>query len=26
MGLYGERVGAIHIVCGTKDAADRVLS
>jgi len=25
-GLYGERVGAIHFVCGTKDAATRCLS
>jgi len=26
MGLYGERAGAIHFVCKSKDAADRVLS
>lgn len=26
MGLYGERVGAVHIVCNSKDVADKVLS
>jgi len=26
MGMYGERVGAIHFVCKSKDAAERVLS
>ena len=26
MGLYGERTGALHFVCGTKDIAERVLS
>jgi aspartate/tyrosine/aromatic aminotransferase len=26
MGLYGERTGALHIVCADKGAADRVLS
>lgn len=26
MGLYGERTGAIHIVCGNKDVAKNVLS
>lgn len=25
-GLYGERIGYIHVKCATKDAADRVLS
>lgn len=26
MGLYGERTGALHFVCGTKEIADKVLS
>lgn len=26
MGLYGERIGALHIVCGSKDVAEKVLS
>jgi aspartate/tyrosine/aromatic aminotransferase len=26
MGLYGERTGAIHVVCNDKDDAARVLS
>lgn len=26
MGLYGERVGALHIVVGDKNTADKVLS
>jgi len=26
MGMYGERVGALHIVCGTKEAALNVMS
>jgi len=26
MGLYGERIGAFHVVCASKEAADRVLS
>ena len=26
MGLYGERTGALHIVCHDKDTADKVLS
>mmetsp|Transcript_27379 Transcript_27379/g.20525 ORF Transcript_27379/g.20525 Transcript_27379/m.20525 type:complete len:269 (-) Transcript_27379:417-1223(-) len=26
MGLYGERIGAIHIVCSDKDTAQRVMS
>ena len=26
MGLYGERTGALHIVCANKDAAERVFS
>jgi aspartate/tyrosine/aromatic aminotransferase len=26
MGLYGERTGALHIVCANKESADRVLS
>ncbi len=26
MGMYGERVGALHIVVGSKDLADRVSS
>jgi aspartate/tyrosine/aromatic aminotransferase len=26
MGLYGERVGAIHIVVPSKDIAEKVLS
>ena len=26
MGLYGERTGAIHVVCGDKTTADNVLS
>lgn len=26
MGLYGERVGAIHFVCADKDTAEKVLS
>jgi aspartate/tyrosine/aromatic aminotransferase len=25
-GLYGERIGALHVVCSNKDAAERVLS
>jgi len=25
-GLYGERIGAMHVVCANKDAAERVLS
>jgi aspartate/tyrosine/aromatic aminotransferase len=26
MGLYGERTGALHIVCHNKDTADKVMS
>jgi aspartate/tyrosine/aromatic aminotransferase len=26
MGLYGERTGALHFVCGTKDTAAKVMS
>jgi aspartate/tyrosine/aromatic aminotransferase len=26
MGLYGERIGALHIVCKDKETADRVES
>ena len=26
MGLYGERTGALHFVCGDKETADKVLS
>jgi aspartate/tyrosine/aromatic aminotransferase len=26
MGLYGERVGALHVVCNNKEAAEKVLS
>lgn len=26
MGLYGERIGALHVVCTSKDVATRVLS
>lgn len=26
MGLYGERVGALHVVLPTKDSAERVVS
>jgi aromatic-amino-acid transaminase len=26
MGLYGERIGALHVVCTNKDTADKVLS
>ena len=26
MGLYGERTGALHFVCGTKEIAEKVLS
>jgi len=26
MGLYGERIGALHVVCTSKDVAERVLS
>lgn len=26
MGLYGERIGALHIVCADKPTADKVLS
>jgi aspartate/tyrosine/aromatic aminotransferase len=26
MGLYGERVGALHVVAACKDTAERVLS
>jgi aspartate aminotransferase len=26
MGLYGERIGAIHFVSSTKDIADKVMS
>lgn len=26
MGLYGERTGALHVVCGDKDTAEKVLS
>jgi aspartate/tyrosine/aromatic aminotransferase len=26
MGLYGERTGALHFVCGSKEEAARVLS
>jgi aromatic-amino-acid transaminase len=26
MGLYGERTGALHIVCNNKEEASRVLS
>jgi aspartate/tyrosine/aromatic aminotransferase len=26
MGLYGERIGALHIVTSNKDTADKVLS
>jgi aspartate/tyrosine/aromatic aminotransferase len=26
MGLYGERVGAFHVICASKDSKERVLS
>jgi len=26
MGLYGERVGAIHFVCKSKETSEKVLS
>ena len=26
MGLYGERVGALHVLCGDKNTADIVLT
>ena len=26
MGLYGERTGALHVVCNDKEDADKVLS
>ena len=26
MGLYGERTGALHVVCNDKDTAEKVLS
>jgi aspartate aminotransferase len=26
MGLYGERTGALHVVCADKETAEKVLS